>query len=169
MRQFSSGKQFKSTNDLLPARSVQKFLISDKLSPNAMGWFHLILGLIVFVVFVTTGKYMRIDFPDKDAISPELRILMRSRHIYILFSALIHLSLGVYVQLRPELRRRLIQFAGSAVLTYSSVLLIWAFVVESYSLQHFSNLSRTGIYAALTGIGIHILGGLNLPEWLRRK
>lgn len=51
---------------------------------------HLILGLLVFVAFTTTGSYMR-DFPDKGAISQELRLLMRSRHIYILFSALIHL------------------------------------------------------------------------------
>jgi hypothetical protein len=128
-----------------------------------MRWLHLILGLLLFVVFVTTGKYMRIDFPDKDAISPELRILMRSRHIYILFSALIHLSLGVYLQLKPQLRRRLWQFAGSGVLTYSSMMLVWAFVVESYSLQHFSNLSRSGIYAALTGVALHIVGGLDLP------
>jgi hypothetical protein len=129
-----------------------------------MRWFHLILGLLMFVVFTITGKYMRIDFPDKDAISPELRILMRSRHIYILFSALIHLALGVYLQLKPQLSRRLWQFAGSGVLTYSSVMLVWAFIVESYSLQHFSNLSRSGIYAALTGVALHIVGGLDIPS-----
>src|SRR5262249_11930247 len=55
---------------------------------------HLIFGLLLFVVFVITGRYMRLDFPDKDVISPDLRVLMRSRHIYILFSALIHLTLG---------------------------------------------------------------------------
>ena len=60
----------------------------------------------MFAVFVTTGKYMRIDFPDKDLIAPELRLLMRSRHIYILFSALIHMVLGVYFQIRPEMLRR---------------------------------------------------------------
>ncbi|MEO8572927.1 MAG: hypothetical protein ABI481_03085 [Pyrinomonadaceae bacterium] len=25
-------------------------------------WFHLIVGVLMFVVFVTTGKFMRIDF-----------------------------------------------------------------------------------------------------------
>jgi hypothetical protein len=46
-----------------------------------MTWFHLAFGIVVFVVFMTTGKYMGVDFPDKDAIPQELRLLMRSRHI----------------------------------------------------------------------------------------
>ncbi len=123
-------------------------------------WFHLIIGIVLFFVFTTTGRYMRIDFPDKDAIPQELRLLMRSRHIYILFSALLHLALGVYFQLRPQVWRKVLQFGGSAVLVFSSVLLVWAFVVETYSLQHFSGLSRNGIYLSLAGIGLHLIGGL---------
>lgn len=129
-----------------------------------MSWFHLIFGLAMFVAFVTTGKYMRVDFPDKDVIPQELRLLMRSRHIYILFSSLIHLALGIYMQLRPQIWRRVFQLGGSAVLVFSSVLLVWAFVVETYSLQHFSDLSRNGIYASLWGIGLHLVGGLNLSR-----
>ena len=124
-----------------------------------MSWFHLVFGLLLFIVFVTTGKYMRVDFPDKDAIPQELRLLMRSRHIYILFSALIHLALGVYLQLRPQGWRKVLQFGGSAVLVLSSAFLVWAFVVETYSYQHFSDLSRNGIYLSLAGIGLHLIGG----------
>ena len=125
-----------------------------------MAWFHLIFGIVMFVVFVTTGKYMRVDFPDKDAIPQELRMLMRSRHIYILFSALIHLALGVYLQVRPRVWRKILQIGGSAVLVLSSGFLVWAFVVETYSLQHFSDLSRNGIYLSLAGIGLHLIGGV---------
>jgi hypothetical protein len=128
--------------------------------PAIMKWFHLIFGIAMFTVFVTTGKYMRVDFPDKDAIPQELRLLMRSRHIYILFSALIHLALGVYSQLRPQVWRKVLQFGGSTVLVVSSAFLVWAFVVETYSLQHFSDLSRNGIYLSLVGIGLHLIGGL---------
>lgn len=124
-----------------------------------MKWFHLIFGLVLFIVFTQTGEYMRVDFPDKEAISQELRILMRSRHIYILFSALIHLALGVYLQMRPGTTRKLLQYSGSVVLFVSSVLLFWAFVVETYSLQHFSDISRYGIYTSLAGVILHVLGG----------
>ncbi|MGB7209993.1 MAG: hypothetical protein WBD27_15140 [Pyrinomonadaceae bacterium] len=126
-----------------------------------MKWFHLIFGILLFIVFTVTGRYMRVDFPDKDAIPQELRLLMRSRHIYILFSALIHLALGVYMQMRPQVWRKVLQFSGSTVLVVSSAFLVWAFVVEIYSLQHFSDLSRNGIYLSLAGIGLHLIGGIN--------
>ena len=123
---------------------------------------HLLLGIALFIVFVTTGKFMRIDFPDKDIIPPELRLLMRSRHIYILFSGLIHLMLGVYLQIRPQIWQKILQYAGSFLLTSASVLLIWAFVTETYQLQHFSSISRYGIYLSLAGTVFHLIGGLGI-------
>lgn len=121
---------------------------------------HLVFGIVFFIVFVTTGRYMRVDFPDKELISPELRVLMRSRHIYILFSALIHISLGVYLEMRLMSWQKILQFAGSVLLVTSSGLLLWAFIVESYQLQHFSDISRWGIYTSLAGVGLHLIGGI---------
>ena len=120
-----------------------------------MSWFHLIFGLVMFVVFVTTGKFMRMDFPDKEAIPQDLRLLMRSRHIYILFSALIHLSIAAYYQVRTQTAAKVLQYAGSFFLTAASVLLVWAFVWETYTVQHFSDLSRNGIYFSLAGVVLH--------------
>jgi hypothetical protein len=125
-----------------------------------MKWVHLIFGIVLFFVFTTTGSYMRADFPDKEAMSQELRVLMRSRHIYILFSALIHLALGAYLAIHPDTRRRILQYAGSAVLFVSSILLVWAFITESYTLHGYSDLSRNGIYLSLAGVGLHLLGGI---------
>ena len=134
---------------------------SDTLREICMSWIHLIIGVVVFVIFLTTGKLMRVDFPDKDAIPQDLRLLMRSRHIYILFSALVHLCLGLYLQIRPQTWRRIFQYAGSTVLIASSTLLVWAFFAETYSLQHFSAISRYGIISSLVGIGFHLIGGLS--------
>lgn len=126
-----------------------------------MKWFHLIFGILLFIVFTVTGKYMSVDFPDKDAIDQFLRVLMRSRHIYILFSALIHIALGVYMQLRPQTWRQVVQIAGSVALVAASVLLVYAWRVEIYDLQQFSNLSREGIYLSLAGVGLHLIGGVS--------
>ena len=115
----------------------------------------------MFVVFVTTGKFMRVDFPDKEAIPQELRLLMRSRHIYILFSALIHLALGAYFKTRTRTPARILQYSGSFFLTAASVLLVWAFITETYSLQHFSDISRYGIYTSLAGVGLHALSTID--------
>ena len=121
---------------------------------------HLIFGILLFIAFAVTGKFMRVDFPDKDLIPQDLRLLMRSRHIYILFSSLIHLMLGVYVQIDKDKVVKPFQYAGSAILFVSSAVLLWAWWVETYQLQQFSNLSRQGIYAALAGVGLHLIAGL---------
>ena len=121
---------------------------------------HLIFGGLLFIAFVITGRYMRVDFPDKDLITPELRLLMRSRHIYILFSALIHLAMGVYIKLRSGQLLRMIQLVGSGVLVIASVLLVWAWCVETYQLQTFSDISRQGIYLSLFGVGLHLIAGI---------
>ena len=129
-----------------------------------MKWFHLIFGIGLFIVFTVTGRYMRVDFPDKDAIDQFLRVLMRSRHIYILFSSLIHIGLGVYMTLRPQMWRKIMQIIGTVILTASSVLLVFAWYVETYQTQHFSDLSRDGIYLSLAGVGFHLIGGLSGKE-----
>jgi hypothetical protein len=125
-----------------------------------MRWIHLIIGLGMFVIFAVTGQYMRADFPDKEAIPPEFRLLMRSRHIYILFSALIHLTLAAYIRTGPFKPARIVQFAGSALLVISSFYLVRAFIIETYSTHTFSDLSRSGIYASLAGVVLHLIGGL---------
>jgi len=125
---------------------------------------HLIFGLIVFFVFLVTGKFMRVDFPDKEIIPQELHLLMRSRHIYILLSSLIHILLGLYFQYQKETWRKILQILGSVLLISGSVLLVWAFVFETYTAKHFSDISRFGLYATLYGTILHVIGGFRLKS-----
>jgi hypothetical protein len=138
---------------------VQSRPIDVRIS-GEMRRFHLIFGLLLFVAFVITGRFMRQDFPDKEAIEQEFRLLMRSRHIYILFASLIHLCLGLYFAWGKQKLTRAFQTTGSAVLTASSLLLLWAFVSETYYIHHFSESSRRGIYLALAGVGVHVIAAL---------
>lgn len=123
---------------------------------------HLIAGIILFIVFVTTGQFMRANFPDKDIIPQDLRLLMRSRHIYILYCGFLHILLGVYLQMRPD-RKRWLQYAGSIILFVSAILLTWAFIAETYTFAHFSDISRYGIYTSLAGVALHLIGGAGAP------
>jgi hypothetical protein len=128
---------------------------------------HLIFGITLFAVFTITGQQMRADFPDKEIISQELRILMRSRHIYILFGALMHILVGVYLQNRPRLIQRSLQLLGSLGLFASAVVLVWAFYAETYTHERFSNISRWGIYIALGSTIFHMMGGTDRLPWSR--
>jgi len=117
---------------------------------------HLIFGILVFVVFLITGRFMRADFPDKEIIAQEFRLLMRSRHIYILLSSFVHILLGLYFTISPSAWRKYLQIFGSALLTAGTLMLIWAFFYETYTLNHFSDLSRYGLYATLAGTVFHL-------------
>jgi uncharacterized protein YjeT (DUF2065 family) len=99
---------------------------------------------------------MRADFPDKEIIPQDFRLLMRSRHIYILLSSFVHILLGLYLSISPAAWRKYLQIFGSALLTTGTFLLIWAFFYETYTTQHFSDLSRYGLYATLAGTAFHL-------------
>ncbi len=124
-----------------------------------MKYLHLSIGVILFIVFTVTGRFMRWDFPDKEIIPPELRLLMRSRHIYILFSALLHLLLGVYLQISAKIWRKTFQIIGSNLLILASGLLISGFIYDTYYVKTFSDVARFGIYLSLAGVGFHLIGG----------
>jgi|GEM_PF-913399 len=125
-----------------------------------MRWFYLAVGLLLFAAFCITGRYMRLDFPDKDAISPELRILMRSRHIYMLFNSLIWLALGTHLRRDTQPPVLALQRAGAFLLVISAGCLMYAWYAESYLIGHVSDISRWGVYTSLAGVGFHLIGGL---------
>lgn len=125
-----------------------------------MAYLHLIFGILLFIAFAVTGKFMRWDFPDKEIIPQDLRILMRSRHIYILFSSLIHLLLGVYLQISTKTWQKSLQIFGSTLLIVASGLLIWGFIYDTYYTKTFSDVARFGIYLSLGGVAFHLIGGL---------
>lgn len=126
--------------------------------------FHLIFGIVLFVVFLVTGQFMRAHFPDKDIIPQDFRLLMRSRHIYILFCAFLHILLGVYITINPGGWRKIVQYAGSAMLIASGILLAWAFAAETYTFAGFSEISRFGIYTSLAGVSLHLITGMRKRE-----
>jgi hypothetical protein len=129
-----------------------------------MKWFHLAIGVVLFVAFCVTGRMMRVDFPDKDLMPQDLRILVRSRHIYILFNSLIWLILGVYFRPNPRVVQKALQYAGSMFLFIAAGFLVYGWYTESYQLQHFSDISREGVYLSLAAVGFHLIGGLRIRD-----
>lgn len=129
-----------------------------------MSYLHLIFGIAVFIIFLITGKFMRVDFPDKDVIPQDFRLLMRSRHIYILLSALLHILLGLYFQTSAKTWRKVLQIFGSLLLFAGTITLVCAFFYETYTAHSFSEASRSGLYLTLAGTLIHLFGGFRLKS-----
>jgi hypothetical protein len=52
------------------------------------------VGVLVVGVFLITGQFMRHHEPPMGTLGDSVRLMFRSRHIYILASGLVNLMLG---------------------------------------------------------------------------
>ena len=55
---------------------------------------HIIVGYAFLLIFLLTGVYLLISFPDLYAGREEVRMMYRSNHIYLLMAALINILYG---------------------------------------------------------------------------
>ena len=117
---------------------------------------HLWAGTITVVAFLISGQFMRHHNPPMDALPIAVRMVFRSRHIYILASGLVNLMLGIYVQ-PVKGRRRAIQRIGSGLLLVSPVLLTSGFAVETAAGAHPGAMwSQFGLYSLFGGSILHV-------------
>jgi hypothetical protein len=120
---------------------------------------HLLIGVLVFVIFVLTGQYMDRFIHSAMEQSDRLRFSMRANHIYILMSSLLHLSLGAHLKMSTVRWRAGLQMLGSLLITIATVILIWAFFYEPKD-----SLDRPFILlamlASLTGAALHVFSTL---------
>ena len=116
---------------------------------------HRWIGLLTVIVFVISGQFLRHHHPPMDTLGESARLLLRSRHIYILASGLVNLMLGLYVQ-RVAGWRGVVQVIGSGLVMVAPVFLVLAFVVETpRGFQPEMVWSSLGLYALFGGCMLH--------------
>ena len=91
---------------------------------------HLAVGTLAVIAFLVTGQFMRMHKPPMAALEDGLRMMYRSRHIYLLGSGLVNLMLGLYLRARASGWRKSTQMAGSVLLLAAPFLLLTAFINE---------------------------------------
>jgi len=123
--------------------------------------FHLIFGLAMLVAFLLTGQYMDRFHEHLRNMADGPRMLYRTRHIFILFSGLLHLGIGTYFRYRLDARRRILQIVGSLLATVASVLFIIAFFYEPHLTHLYAPLSKAGVIMIAIGVLLHALSGVN--------
>jgi len=126
--------------------------------------FHLIFGLLLFIGFVLTGQYMDKFHQHLAGMSDGPRMLYRSRHIYILLSAMLHLGLGVYFSYRPDKLRQTLQLLGSLLITVASLLFVYAFFQEPMMTNLYTPYSRKGIFMLVGGTALHLFASINSKQ-----
>jgi hypothetical protein len=122
--------------------------------------FHLVFGLLIFVVFLLTGQYMDKFHNHLEGVEVGVRLLYRTRHIFILMAGLINIGLGSYYTPRLGHWQRRVQLAGSLSLVLGTFLLVVAFMNEPRNRDLASPYTHLGAYLILLGISLHLLSGL---------
>lgn len=115
--------------------------------------FHLFLGIAIVILFVLTGQYM--EYVHNRTLPDGPRLLHRSRHIYLLLSGLINLSIGTYMTFRPNGWRGALQTIGSIMLVVGPVLLLVGFFREPWRGTDQTLVAPLGIYATALGTILH--------------
>ncbi len=125
--------------------------------------FHLFFGLALLVVFLLTGQYMDIIHHHLAEMADKPRLLMRSRHIYILYSSLAHLALGSYFLEHPIVWRKRLQWLGSTLMTVAAVLVVTAFFTEPWRQGWEMPTTLLGAVLFIGGVMSHAVSGLKRP------
>jgi hypothetical protein len=125
--------------------------------------FHLVFGLITFIVFLLTGQYMDRYHQHLAYMADGPRLLYRTRHIFILMSALLHIGIGSYFRYWRVGWRRILQVVGSALITIAPVLFTIAFFYEPHLQDLNTPLSLIAMILISVGTLLHLLSGLREP------
>lgn len=91
---------------------------------------HLIVGILGVIAFLITGQIMKHHDPRMQLLTPEIRMMYVSRHIYLLGAALVNVALGLYLQVHPPGWRRALQQLGSLLIVLAVLSLLVAFLAE---------------------------------------
>ena len=122
--------------------------------------FHLIFGLLLVIIFLLTGQYMDRYHNHLRGMADGMRMLYRTRHIFILLSGLLHLGIGTYFFYRSEMWGKTFQAAGSLMITIASVLFVIAFFYEPHLADLKTPLSHRGMYLIASGTLLHVLSSV---------
>lgn len=121
-----------------------------------MRWLHLVVGIVGVLGFLATGQYMDHVHDHLRGMDDARRLLFRSRHIYLLFGALVNLALGLH--LRPARGWRWwLQTPGSLLVLSSPFLATAAFFIEPWLTDLSRPYTRPATYACLAGLVLHLV------------
>jgi hypothetical protein len=116
---------------------------------------HFIFGLVLVLVFLLTGQYM--EYVHNRTLPDGMRVLYRSRHIYLLLNALINITLGLYVQYAPAGWRRSLQLVGSVLILIAPAFLLAGFFYEPPRGAAHTIIAPYGIFATAIGVLLHLV------------
>ncbi|MGR3808899.1 hypothetical protein [Jiulongibacter sp. NS-SX5] len=128
---------------------------NNKITRNYIPKTHLFGGILVVIIFVYTGQYMKHDYNGLQDVGPMNRALFRAGHLYILLFGLINAALGSHLKLSSNTYIKPIQLIGSAAIFLSTFSVIYAFFLELPSESIDRPLTKYSLFLVLFGVSVH--------------
>ena len=127
---------------------------------------HFFVGIAFFVLFLLTGVYMILNFPELYEGREEIRMMYRATHIYILMSSLVNLMPGNYLLGISGVNLMAFRKIASLLILVTPLVFFTAFIVEPPEYLIERPIAFWGVVLLVTGVILHTL--LNL-KWLNRN
>ena len=121
---------------------------------------HSWTGIIFFTLFLDSGMYMKLNFPEIYGTQSLIRMMYRANHIYLLMASLINLITGIYYHAFSSKLDNLVQKSGWVFLVISPFTLFLAFIVEPARMTFERTFTFIGVLFLLLGILGHFIGNL---------
>ena len=121
---------------------------------------HLVWGMLALAAFVLSGQVMLRHTPPMHLLGDDMRLMYRSRHIYLLGSGIANVLLGLYLVPGRALWRLSLQCAGSFLFLAAPVLLAMAFLVETGHGLDRTWRSSFGLFAMVGGTLLHTVAAI---------
>jgi hypothetical protein len=123
---------------------------------------HAIVGTTAIAAFVATGLYMRVWFPGAYQGDGVMRMSFRATHVYLLFSGLLNLLLGLYYRETPSART--VQRVGSWLMLGAPGLLLASFFVEAAPGRLDRPMAVIGVVLTLAASVLHVFATTRRPR-----
>ena len=116
------------------------------------------MGIAGFVFFCVTGLLMDHWKLDDMSVDSAVRLLYRSRHIYLLFGSLVNVAVGLRFILPDSGPGSRMGVVASIMMLAAPIIFAFAFFLEPTKTGHSTFLCILGVFATYLGLLFYCLG-----------
>jgi len=113
---------------------------------------HFFVGLAALAAFLSTGLYMFLSYDHLHDLDASKRLLSRSSHIYLLFTALLNLVVAARIVPKPSGWRAGFSKAVSTLLLIAPVLCILTFFRKPWLMELARPYALLAVISSLIGV-----------------
>ncbi len=124
---------------------------------------HRALGIATLLLFLASGLYMDVRYDHLRGMTDATRLLFRSTHIYLLYTGLLNLAMGLYLSPARDRWARRLQAAGSVMVLAGPLFALAAFLDEPLRSGLSRTFTRPAVYVSALGMVLHWAASLRPP------